>query len=59
MTESELFLHYIEYSQAQAQQCKTTLLHSYLALVYLGDFHKPHGSEHKVPIALSALNNVC
>lgn len=57
MTESELFPHYREYSQAQ--QRKTTLLHSYLVLVYLGDFHKPHGSERKVPTALSALNNVC
>lgn len=57
MMESELFPHYREYSQAQ--QRKTTLLHSYLVLVYLGDFHKPHGSERKVPTALSALNNVC
>lgn len=45
MTESVLFPQYRKYSVAQQGRINP-LIHSYLALVFLGDFHKPHGTEH-------------
>lgn len=57
--EFELFPEYRKYSGAQQGKINP-IIHSYLALVFLGDFHNHmEVNTHKMPTALTALNNIC
>jgi len=57
--ESELFPWYRKYSEAQQGKINP-IIHRYLALVFLGDFHNHmEVNTHKMPTALMVLNNIC
>lgn len=57
--EFELFPWYRKYSEAQQGKINS-IIHSYLALVFLGDFRNHmEVNTHKMPTGLTVLNNIC